>query len=211
MPLEPASLSADKTAADRPLLLRDRQAESEKEMKFFTPELLERFQSPDERTSDLATDEWENRAAAYEKTLAAIQSQLPKEFVRLMRRYALHDATVISYGKTATKDWANGFGIFLTLERLPDEVLLLLYKVKGEPSATSYASATPASSPTQWLYDEVEVTESGALFNLIHPTTFRHSILLSNHQELRVDFTDFRLVAVKQMSNAPALPHSSHA
>ncbi len=64
-------------------------------MKFFTPDLLARFASEDERVALPAHDELERRSLDYHEHLKGIARKLPARFLEVQERFYLHDARVI--------------------------------------------------------------------------------------------------------------------
>jgi hypothetical protein len=64
-------------------------------MKFFTPDLLERFGSEDDRTALAAQEEPEQRSERYLEHLNAIKGKLPPRFREMQERFYLHEARVV--------------------------------------------------------------------------------------------------------------------
>jgi hypothetical protein len=149
-------------------------------MKFFTPELIDRFGSPDDDVADAAMDEWEQRSDSYRKHLDTLRQYLPVDFRNLLDRYRLHDAAVVQGLRSSVGDKA----LYL-IELVPEassEKLTLTYALKGPSPAN-------LNGECYWLYDEVDVVDRHALW------VFVHTILLSDGTELRLEFTDFQLAA----------------
>ncbi len=156
-------------------------------MKYMTAELLARLQSADEAIVDAADEEWSRRCEAYRTHLAAIQADLSYG-VKAMLRHQLHDAKVL----TVAVDEENCFSVFLDLgqtEDPRDKNLELRYHLTAAPGCS-----TPGYDFTyhqelsgygqmykRWLYDEVDVIETGK--------AFVHNILLSGGVELRLIFS----------------------
>jgi hypothetical protein len=64
-------------------------------MKFFTPDLLERFGSEDDRIALAAQEVLEQRSQQYLEHLGAIKAKLPPRFREMQERFYLHDARVV--------------------------------------------------------------------------------------------------------------------
>jgi len=157
-------------------------------MKHFTPTLLEQFRSSDEEVAETAAEQLERAAAAYANELQQIRSTLPTSFCDLLDRYYLHDAQVAFIG------WDDReLRIDLRLDAPPCNSLLLHYELAGPASTSVHVNSQTAKAasdgPIAWLYDEVEIMND-------RTGTLRHSILLTNDLELRVDFRGFRLIEV---------------
>lgn len=162
-------------------------------MKYFTPELLERFQSDDDEVADAAQEEWDRRCADYRKRLEWVKLSLPRQFQTLLQEYRLHDAQVVS-GKVDDA-FASTFGtprlyfIELRPEASPQANLLLTYVLVG--------GQQPPDIPrgSYWMYDEIDISQSGF---------FSHTILFSDGRELALLFTDFQLGPVPQAAQGSA-------
>src|SRR5262249_6628669 len=64
-------------------------------MKFFTPDLLERFGSEDDRIALAAQEELEQRSQRYLEHFNAIKGKLPPRCQEMQERFYLHDARVV--------------------------------------------------------------------------------------------------------------------
>lgn len=99
--------------APGPLLLGDKPDEGQKEMKFFTPQLLEEFRSSDEEIADAGLNKWEKQGKLYLDQLRAIHSQLPRQMTSMLDHYVLHDAKVSLARMHKRADW---LGVLLQLD-----------------------------------------------------------------------------------------------
>jgi hypothetical protein len=164
-------------------------------MRFFTPELLARFRSNDERTAEKAADEWDGQSEAYASYWKRIRGQFPALFVRFQEDYYLHDAQIVSAYPLHDRLFVN-----LRLDTPPHDTLLLVYHLVALPllSAGPSPPESPVNAPIYWLYDEAEVLvpQKTPLFSFFSRPHFRHSILLSSGQELSIDFRNFELSPV---------------
>ena len=156
-------------------------------MKFFTPELLKQFNSPDEDIVMLAEDKWERGLKTYEEYLASAAPLLPKMFDMMLQSYQLHDARVLGMGKV-NDWWTNPAFVIILAPENSHSQLLLFYSLEGDPVIKSSPTPPPSKTALEWLYDEVELPD-------ISPTV-RHSILFSDDLEIELNFTDFRLQVV---------------
>jgi len=163
-------------------------------MKYFTPDLLERYGSLDDRVADAAHDEWEQTCTRYQERLASLKRYLPGRFNAFLDEYALHDAGVIrGYGGDA---FASRIGdkpqyfIELLVGPPPGERVVLMYQVCG-------SRPHDKSGGCFWLYDEVGAVDLNA------PPVFSHTILFSDGVELEVHFTGFDFVKKSSLCNNP--------
>jgi hypothetical protein len=149
-------------------------------MKYFTPELLTRFGSPDDRVADAAQAEWEAATAKYQKHFRSIERQLPKRLRGLLRRYSLHDATV-SFAGVADEV----IDLTLKLDTPPRETVFLRYRLVSDVQMVAHV--VPGHDTTQvlsWLYDEIDIAGEG-VFPIIE-----QRILFSTGLELTIQFQD---------------------
>ena len=66
-------------------------------MKFFTPDLIDRFGSEDDGIALAAQQEFEGRSEEYLRQLREIGEILPERFRELLEQFYLHDSRVISH------------------------------------------------------------------------------------------------------------------
>jgi len=149
-------------------------------MKYFTPELLTRYGSADDKVANAADAEWEAATEQYQKHLRAIERQLPRRLRGLLRRYYFHDATVTFAGVAD-----QVLHLTVQLDAPPQQTLVLRYRLVSEPQVATYTLADhDTARPLTWLYDEIEVARGG-VFPVIE-----QRILFSNGRELTVHFQD---------------------
>jgi hypothetical protein len=193
-------------------------------MKFFTPDLIERFGSDDDRIALDAQTELEQRAENYSRNLGEFEFELPQRFRELLDRYYLHDARVINHsclgnGDTlmlgdaelrvrrtdrnqveSARDRLLSFSIILVLDTPPKEVLVLQYRSVLIDGADIHQSLREDESPyLEWQYDEVELVDTTRC------REFRHSILFTNGRELQLRFKDFDFATLKPMETVSEL------
>jgi hypothetical protein len=184
-------------------------------MKFFTPDLLERFGLEDDRVARVAQEELERRADAYLQTLHEFEERLPQRFRDLLDQFYLHDARVISHPPLMITDleWLEhalraglppGWRLFggeesrmpsywipLQLDTPPREILVLQYRSVRIEDAIIHESLFDECPYLEWQHDEVDVVPPG------ESTEFRHSILFTRGLELRLRFKDFDFAKLK--------------
>ncbi len=68
----------------------------ERVMRYFTPELVVRFNSPDDLEADRADAEWEAAMRAYREHLDGLRARMPKQVERLAD-LCLHDAEILAW------------------------------------------------------------------------------------------------------------------
>jgi hypothetical protein len=184
-------------------------------MKFFTPDLLERYGSEDDGIAFAAHEELERRSQDYLLELHAIDPKLPQRFRELLERFYLHDARVIDHSSLGRADLGSpadaekaglgpgsesfgeegpllSFAIVLQLDTPPREVLVLQYRSVVIEEARRHHSLLEEDCPSlEWQHDEVELIQTG------QRTEFRHSILFTRGLELRLRFQDFDFATLR--------------
>jgi hypothetical protein len=162
-------------------------------MRFFTPELYLRFNSPVDEEADRANEAWEEALQGYRSHLEALRERMPSQVSRLAD-LSLHDAQVlarseeIQAGGPAFLDFPLPLSLWtavavVTLKR-EEEVISLIYclwdRVQESPAPEGWRFSRARED---WLYDEVDVAPGrrGALF--------LHRILLSTGATLVIPFT----------------------
>jgi hypothetical protein len=149
-------------------------------MKYFTPELLARYGSPDDQVADAANAEWEAVTERYQKHLRAIEQRLPRKLRALHRRYYLHDAAVLFVGIAD-----QVLHLTLQLDAPPKKTVFLRYRLVSEVQVTTHPHADQeAAQPLTWLYDEIDIARGGAF------PVIEQWILFSNGRELTIHFQD---------------------
>ena len=150
-------------------------------MKFFTPELFIQLQASNPDAADQADEAWNSALTRYHRRLDRIHPILPRATRHLAYDLQLHDANVLSLARE------NGrFVIVLRLSVPPCRTVILTYRLASDPKID--ATALPAlycSSDVKWLYDEVDIVAG--------KKQCRHSILLSNGWELRLQFREVNI------------------
>ena len=194
----------------------------EEAMKFFTPDLIDRFGSEDDGIAFAAQQEFERRSEEYLRQLHEIEAKLPERFRELLEQFYLHDPRVISHSSLGIPEpgWLGdtklvefppawkpsgqeesrslSFWIALQLDTPPREVLALQYRSVLIEEADLHQSLREDECPyLEWQYDEVELIRAG------RGKEFRHSILFTKGLELRLRFKDFDFATLKPIEITP--------
>jgi len=149
-------------------------------MRYFTPDLLERYGSLDDMVANAAHDEWEAATQKYQKHFVTIQRQLPRKLRGILRRFHLHDALVCFVGVAG-----RVLHLTLQLDALPNETIFLRYRLVSDLKMITHAIAGhDVKEPLTWLYDEVDVA-----YDEVFPI-IEQRILFSNGLELAIQFQD---------------------
>lgn len=151
-------------------------------MKYFTPELIARLNSPDNSVADAATEEWEKRLEQYERDLQEVEPQLP-EHIREFNGLLLHDARVYSLARHGDR-----LVMILRKDIPPRDLVIIDYVLSEEPSINREALSPLYRDPAmEFLYDEFTVVRQGDV------PLYEQSILFSNAWEVRLRFVDVRV------------------
>jgi hypothetical protein len=168
-------------------------------MKYFTPELYTRLQSPAPEEAEAADAAWEQAVDHYEQSLEALRPALPESVGRLLDHYYLHDADVLGMGQQG-----DTFAITLQLAPPPRNLLFLTYTLTAAPAIETEVFPAEYRSPhAQWLCDEID-RPAGP------PESFTHAILLSNGWHVRLTFRDLHAAEAQALlplpTPVPAVP-----
>lgn len=190
-------------------------------MKFFTPDLLNRFGSDDANIASQAHDELERRSEAHLRHLRDIQDKLPQRLRALFEQFYLHDSRVNFHspfappepgkqGDTTPSDLdsdANrsaqegrrpSFWIHLQLDTAPKEILVLQYRSALVEEVQRTQQPGDDDCPyLEWLHDELDLVPTGK------DNEFRHSILFTKGLELHLKFKDFDFATLRPIEIAP--------
>jgi hypothetical protein len=164
-------------------------------MKYFTPELYQRFNSFDVDEAERADEAWDRAEAAYKERLAKIREFMPSHVVKLSE-LCLHDALVVSReehvqpaGECRFIDGNYPFpflalwtAVAIVSVTLGEQVVSLIFclsdhiGMKDAPAGWRFSKLQE-----QWLYDEVD---------MLHDRNgpFVHRILLSSGVTLEIPF-----------------------
>jgi hypothetical protein len=157
---------------------------SDQVMRYFTPELFLRFNSPDDGEADLAGEAWDAALMAYRKHLEGIPCDISK-FADL----GLHDAELYADSHPVEPLCPVPFNsaghppmAMLALKR-GDEFVSLAYslwdRVREHPSPANWPFSKLRA---HWLYDEVDLARGEGAGGFVH------RILLSDGRILEIPF-----------------------
>jgi hypothetical protein len=161
----------------------------EQVMKYFTPELVVRFNSSDDLEADQADAEWETAMRAYREHLEGLRARMPKQ-LECLADFCLHDAEILA--------WEYPVESFIpasVIELFPLSPGLAIFSVKQgrEIISLMYALAYPVSGygpledwpfsreSVHWLYDEIDVVPD-------QQGVFIHRVLLSDGAVVEIPF-----------------------
>jgi hypothetical protein len=166
-------------------------------MKYFTPELLNRFRSDDENVSARAHDEWEKSLQRYERREARIKTTLPEGVRRFLdEQVCLHDARLLNMGK-------HGDTFVMVLEKEPPsrDLVILRFTLDAEMQiADTPLKGKSGSDFMTWMYEEWDIDRRQRC---------SFAVLLSNGWIVKLRFRDFQHLIVQQVmpgSNGLAAP-----
>jgi hypothetical protein len=162
-------------------------------MNYFTPERLVRLQDHSNEQQFLAAlDDWEQAVESYRQQLNAIgqrlhtiQTRIPA-FLKFFSTGSLHDARILDmYCKGRSR-----FRITLHPESSPGRLVILTYSMVEAPwIKPNVLPEQLRSEPIAWLYDELALESPINKGELV----FRHAILLSDGNEIRLHFRSLAL------------------
>jgi hypothetical protein len=160
-------------------------------MRFFTPDLYLRFNSPVDAEANDADEAWEAALRDYRTQLEKLDTLLPVD-VKQLSKLRLHDAELLSFNLAVRPFASRAFKppskvsfqrkvAVLALRQGTDSVILS-YQVAGRTLKAEPPRAWPFSRDrTHWLYDEVAIDEE-------KPGIFLHRILWSDGSVLEIPF-----------------------
>lgn len=179
-------------------------------MRFFTPQLYQQFNSPDDETADRANEAWEGAIDAYRTHLESIRGGVPSGVAKLAE-LDLHDAEVLSRVEeiqagapyylheypypVPISPWT---AVAIVTVRQEGAILSLIYglwdrlRTHAAPEGWAFSK-----EKEHWLYDEVDIASEPR-------GPFVHRILLSTGVELEVPFTTVVIHRVALAAERPA-------
>jgi hypothetical protein len=163
-------------------------------MNYFTPDLIDRFGSPEPAVADEADAAWEEAGNRYRAYLASVKAQLPPGLRQVLNDYYLHDAVVLAMGRLDGR-----VVVVLQLDTPPQDLLILTYDLLGAPEVLRDVLPDGHRCPTrvEWMYDEVERVPG-------EPAGWVQSVLFGNGWELRLRFRDVHVQRLQPVLPAAA-------
>lgn len=173
-------------------------------MKFFKPGLYLRYNSSDDTVADRADREWERAIRAYREHLETIANQMNDRVKELAEGLCLHDAELLSIqvdaspGRTKRPPVLPGVAT-VSLKRA-GTIVDLFYPLWEEVGETTAPKDWPFSRlQTHWLYDEIDVVESG------RSPRYWHRILFSDGRVVSIPFAEVIIHTFSDKNPQPAI------
>lgn len=156
-------------------------------MRFFTPSLYVRYNSPDEAVADRAEAGWESALREYRRHLDGLSGAMNSRVKELAEGLCLHDAEVLSFQEDIPEPPASPLSPLavagLSL-RQGGRNVNIFYFLWGDIVQSSAPRRWPFSKTgTHWLYDEVDLARR-------QPPLFWHRILWSDGRTVAIPFYD---------------------
>lgn len=177
-------------------------------MKYFTPELYLKGNSPHEDEVEDAEEQWERAIARYRKHLKKIERLLPESVRTFHEGYCLHDAEVFGPARLSVQTLPWGFHDVVVVTQnantlFPQQqnsLMFLQYAVTAEPiiEVAGAAGKFRQGGIPLWLYDE---------FDVVEPGIFSHEVLLSNGQVVQLRFRElcFHLAPIISLASVGSI------
>jgi hypothetical protein len=156
-------------------------------MRFFTPDLYRRFNSPNDEVADRANDDWEAAIKNYQRRLEEIGDRMPSQVKRLAE-LSLHDAAILSE-EEEVQPWRRHvnsplpspwWAVAIISVKRGQKALSLIYTLWDHVKKDAAPDDWPfAKEHRHWLYDEVD---------LVEPGQFLHRILISDGTVMAIPF-----------------------
>ena len=148
-------------------------------MKYFTPELIERYGSVNERVAGAADAEWEHALARYESHLQSLEPDFPQH-IREFTRLLLHGSIVWSIARQDDK-----LIMVMRKDIPPRDAVILTYTLFAEPVINDEAlSIEHRASVMAFQYDEFDRVQDG------DRQAYSQSIIFANGWEMSLRFSD---------------------
>ncbi len=153
-------------------------------MRFFTPELYRRFNSPDDGIADVADAEWEAAVADYRRHLEEIVGLLPESAVPLTE-LSWHDAELLSFDKRLPTGEPFSFlpwpAIAFLAVRQGGNLVVTDYVLWDDVRERREENWPFSTERVHVLYDEIDLDHS-------RPGHFLHRLLFSDGRTLEIPF-----------------------
>lgn len=175
-------------------------------MKFFTPELYIRYNSPDDVEADRADEEWEKRLNDYKNHLSRFSNEMNPRVRDLAETICLHDAELLSFqedlpGQLSPPFFQFSFSVATIALRSDRRIVNLIYLLWDEVGQDRPAEDWPFSRlRTHWLYDEIDVERRQP-----YPPLFWHRVLLSDGRVISIPFFDVVIQAFSEQNPETAV------
>lgn len=163
-------------------------------MKYFTPDLVNRYGSLDDEVADAADQHWENAVKRYRRRLERILPALPAGVRRWRARaICLHDARVLRLGREGDQ-----FLMVVEPTAPAGSLVVLAFTLAGEPAINPAAlPGGPDSTGVEWLYEEWDLDRHQRCW---------FEVLLSNGWSIRLPFRAFEFRVVQKLLPSAEVP-----
>jgi hypothetical protein len=156
-------------------------------MKYFTADLLKRFESQDDAVFAAAHDEWDRAIVRWQRRWHKIKDAFPESVRRFEADHVcLHDALLWRMGR-------EGNTFIMVLEKEPPgrDLVILTFTLDGEPKVKETALADKHSAAgVTWRYEEWDLDRHQRCW---------FEVLLSNGWAVKLPFREFQYVLVPQV------------
>lgn len=138
-------------------------------MKFFTPELYSRYNSPDLDVAEAAESEWDAAAAAYQEHFQAIVDRLGSQTRTFFSTSCFHDSEVLEMRELIAEEcyWATSrpepgrdrrpVRFFVFVLRSAENLTTVTYVLRRSVGSTRHDAQVFASARKFWLFDELVI------------------------------------------------------
>jgi hypothetical protein len=156
-------------------------------MKYFTADLLRRFESQDDAVFVAAHDAWDQAIVRWQRRWHKIKDAFPETVRRFEADHVcLHDAQLLRMGREGST-----FIMVLEKESPLRDLVILTFTLDGEPKVkeTTLADARGTAVAT-WRYEEWDLDRQQRCW---------FEVLLSNGWSVKLPFAEFQYVVVPQV------------
>jgi hypothetical protein len=173
-------------------------------MKFFKPGLYLRYNSSDDAVADRADRQWERAIRAYRAHLETFANTMNDRVKELAESLCLHDAELLSIQVDSSPGRAKRPpylpGVATVSVKSGGTIVNLFYPLWEEVGESTTPKDWPFSRlRTHWLYDEIDLAESG------RSPRYWHRILLSDGRVISIPFAEVIIHRFSQENPQPAI------
>jgi Protein of unknown function (DUF4085) len=156
-------------------------------MRYFTPELYIRGNSPDDAVVHGVEEDWEQAIRRYNRRWNKIKSAFPDEVRRFDEdQICLHDAERLQMGQTGDR-----FVMVLQTEPPSCNLVILTFTLRGAPEVATEILPENLRGPVPyWLYEE---------FDLDRQKRCVFEVFFSNGWFIKLRFQDFQFLVAQRV------------
>jgi hypothetical protein len=168
-------------------------------MRYFTPELYARGNSPNQAEARGVEEEWEAALRRYERRWKKIRAAFPQAVRNFDEaQVCLHDAEVLHLARQGER-----FVIVLQPGAPAQTLVILTFTLTEDPViATELLPETVRTRRLVWLYEEFDLDRGGQCC---------FEVLLSNGWVVQLRFRDFQFLVGQKILSAPDVPAGQSA